>query len=310
MRMSLRMKLPILIFMIMCLMILTPSAMAVENPSVHLDVTMRLSGTLPDTPEDFTIKLFADELSSPMPEGSLNGVFTMTITGAGSVTLPKIIYTRVGTHDYTIVQEAGNNPDCSYDETLYDLTVFVTNSEVGGLETTVVLHKTGEVKKPTSVVFNNNYAGPSLIKLQALKTLNDEVPKDDRFSFMLTDHSGQVLQTKTNKAGKVLFDEFSIKEVGSKTFYIKEKLGNETSVIYDTSEYKVIVVTTKDESGNYQSTISYEKSDKTFEGTPIFKNKTKEVPLPSTGEARSSMPLIGGVFLLGGMVLTFTRKKA
>lgn len=309
MRKSLRIKLPTLIFMIICLMIFTPSAMAMENPSVEIDTTVILSGTLPDTPEDFSIKLSADGMNSPMPEGSLNGVFTMTIRGEGSVTLPKIIYSRVGIFEYRIWQEPGLNPDCTYDDSLYELTVFVTDAEVGGLQATTILYKKGEADKFPAAVFNNGYANPALIRLQALKTLNDEVPKDDRFTFILTDYSGQVLQTKTNKAGNIFFDKFPIKEEGSKAFYIKEKLENETSVIYDTSEYKVIVVTRKDKSGNYQSNISFEKSDKPFEGTPIFRNKTKEIPLPSTGQAQSALPLLGGILLLAGAALAFTGAK-
>ena len=132
-----------------------PTALAAENPSVAISATVKLTGTLPATPGSFPIKLSANELSNPMPVGSLNGISTMIVNGAGTVTFPEITFAKVGIYKYTIWQQSGSDPDCQYDTTIYHLTIFVTNADGGGLETTSVIYD-GETEKCPAVVFHNN----------------------------------------------------------------------------------------------------------------------------------------------------------
>ena len=124
-------------------------------------MTVSLSGQLPKPAENYTIKLRADDPSYPMPAGTVNGVYEMKITGAATQNFPTITYDRVGIYTYTVWQEAGSNKKCTYDETMYFLTVYITNAEDGsGLESTVVLHlKPGlEGEKVPDIVFANKYA--------------------------------------------------------------------------------------------------------------------------------------------------------
>ena len=141
---------------VMSVMSMTVSAFAAENPSVSIPVT--LSGTLPEKAEDFKIKLSADDASYPMPEGSEDGSCTMTITGAATKNLPTITYDRVGVYTYTIAQVAGSNKKCTYDDTVYTLTVYITNAEDGsGLESTAVLYPDSEGDKQPAAAFKNVY---------------------------------------------------------------------------------------------------------------------------------------------------------
>lgn len=429
MRKSLGIKSPILIFLSLCLMILTPSAMAMEKPvvEVEVDTAVILSGKTPEIHGEFLVELIADEKNFPMPAGSDDGVFTLVVTVDGEVHFPKIFFDKVGVYTYKILEVAQSSLEFTDDSHVYELTVIVTNDEYVGLEASAALYREdqrdkwgiaefyvhysypalvkleatkllddqvpeddsftfllkdeeGEIlqrvsNKAGKVLFdefelraegasvyyiteeagtdkdiiydnseykvivdvskkadgdyeaktsyekenklidgvpifkNTSSAKAALIKLQAEKTLDDKAPKDGRFSFILTDEKGQVLQRKSNKEGKILFDEFPIKEEGSKIFYLKEEVGTDKDIIYDKSEYKVIVVTKKDKDGNYEASITYKKAGKTFEGSPIFKNKIKVKTLPSTGQAKSSIPLLGGGLLLVGIALTFSQKK-
>ena len=143
---------------VMSVMSMTVSAFAAENPSVSIPVTVSLSGTLPEKAEDFKIKLSADDASYPMPEGSEDGSCTMTITGAATKNLPTITYDRVGVYTYTIAQVAGSNKKCTYDDTVYTLTVYITNAEDGsGLESTAVLYPDSEGDKQPAAAFKNVY---------------------------------------------------------------------------------------------------------------------------------------------------------
>jgi pilin isopeptide linkage protein len=147
-----------LVMTVICSTTMILPAYAAELPGVSVPVTISLSGTLPKPEEDFTIKLRADNASYPMPEDSVGDIYTMTITGADTKNFPTITYNRVGVYTYTIYQVAGNNKKCTYDDTVYALTVYITNAEDGsGLEATAVLYPDSEGNKLPGAEFDNEY---------------------------------------------------------------------------------------------------------------------------------------------------------
>lgn len=140
-----------MLLLVMLCAALGPVALA-EAPSVTVDVSLTLSGTLPEPEEKYGFVIEAKDASFPMPKSS-----KMTITGAGKGSFGKIVYEKVGVYEYTIRQVAGKNESCTYDMRVYKMLVYVTNKEGGGLETTVVLHVDGETDKPDNIVFANKY---------------------------------------------------------------------------------------------------------------------------------------------------------
>ncbi len=299
----------LLIFMILCLTIGSPAVLAAENPSLELDVTVNLSGILPPVPEDFLIKLEADEIGNPMPVATLNGVYTMVITGAGTANFPKLTFSKVGIYKYRIWQQPGLDPNGYYDTTIYHLNVFVTNAVGGGLEITSVINKDGEIEKKPDVIFDNRYANPAVVRFTAQKLLDNKTPLDNQFTFMLTDADGAVLQTKRNLADGVTFDDIVIKETGTKVYFLKEEKGANPLIQYDPTVYKITINVSKNSTGDYVATSTIEVSGKIYSGIPIFKNKTIIRELPKTGEAQSMLPILGVVLLLGGVTLNLKRKK-
>ncbi|MBO5127239.1 MAG: hypothetical protein J6D10_06680 [Clostridia bacterium] len=146
------------------MMILTLSMTAImaeeaaeENPKVSIPVTIRLTGDYPRN-ERYTIVLKADDAAYPMPEGSVNGRYEMTITGAGTESFPEIVYNRVGVYTYQVWQKPGSDPDGDYDDTIYYVTVYITNDEQnGGLNITVVAYADGNTEEKTEIIFKNYY---------------------------------------------------------------------------------------------------------------------------------------------------------
>ena len=142
----------------MLFMLLVPTVSASSLPGLKLPVTVKLSGGPPTEDEDYNVVLKADNPEYPMPEGSLDGSYTMTIKGEGSKELPEIKFSSVGVYTYTISQLAGVNELASYDDKVYNLVVFVTNTKNGsGLEITVNLYLLGEKEKQYELLFLNNY---------------------------------------------------------------------------------------------------------------------------------------------------------
>lgn len=143
---------------VVCMITMSVSAFAAENPKITIPVTVSLSGTLPETAEDFTIKLKADDTSCPMPDGTDGNEYTMTITGEATKELPAITYDKLGVYTYTIYQEAGDNKKCTYDDMVYTLTVYVTNAEDGsGIEAAAVLYPDANGDKQACAEFKNQY---------------------------------------------------------------------------------------------------------------------------------------------------------
>lgn len=170
-----------MIMMVVYSMTMRSSVFAAELPVVSVPVAVSLSGTLPSPAETFTVKIKADDIAYPMPQGSENGIYTMTITGADTENIPAITYSKVGIYTYTIYQVKGTNGKCTYDDTVYTLTVNITNAGDGrGMETMAVLYPDEESSKQPVAEFDNVYD----------MKLEPTVPSDDP---MTGDESNLVL---------------------------------------------------------------------------------------------------------------------
>ena len=150
------------------MMILTLSMTAImaeeaaeENPKVSIPVTIKYGekSDYPITEDTFEVILTAKN-GAPMPEGSVNGSCTLEIVGNGTESFPPIEYTRVGIYEYTIRQTIGTNKYVKYDASVYDVTVYITNKEGGGLAAIVVAFKNGSTEKSSDIIFENIYDYP------------------------------------------------------------------------------------------------------------------------------------------------------
>ena len=147
-----------LVMAVMCSVTMALPAYAAELPEVSVPVTISLSGTLPRPAEDYTVVLKADDAAYPMPEGTVDGTYTMTITGEYTKNFPSVTYDRVGVYTYTVYQVAGTNKKCTYDDTVYALKVTITNkADYSGLEATAVLYPDTDGEKLTGAEFANKY---------------------------------------------------------------------------------------------------------------------------------------------------------
>lgn len=155
---------------LLALMCLTSTLMPVlaDTASTALPVTVKLSGSIPSSKEDFKIVLTAKDSANPMPTGSAEGKYTLTITGKESTntgTFPAITFDRVGIYDYTVAQTKGTNKKCTYDTQVYYVRIYITNSEdMKSLESSVVIYKENpdqedkKAEKTDGLVFANKYA--------------------------------------------------------------------------------------------------------------------------------------------------------
>lgn len=141
------------------LTVMAPRVYAATEKSIQIPVAITLDGYPPAVAEDYEIVLAADNEAYPMPANSESGRFTTTLTGAAAASLPAMNFDSIGVFTYTIYQTPGSNELADYDDSVYNLVVYVTNAKEGsGLETTVILYKVGQDDKYSEVAFSNKYA--------------------------------------------------------------------------------------------------------------------------------------------------------
>ena len=165
------------------------------------------------------------------------------------------------TYNYRIKETKTDKAGYVYDESVYDVTVEVTDNGDGTLTITPVYSRQTEEGSEESekAVFSNEYKAEGELTLRAWKDLQGRKVKENEFSFQLLDEHGAVLQTKGNdEKGAVSFDalKFTEKDIDKTFIYgVKEITGSDATVIYSKDIYGY-TVTVRD---NGDGTLSFEQ---------------------------------------------------
>lgn len=228
---------------------------------------------------EFTFALTSHD-GAPMPEGSKDGVKTVTNTGTG-FTFGRMDYDKPGTYVYTVTEQAGRDPTIGYSTQAYDVTVTVTDQ--GGM-----LSATAD-RQATDVRFDNTYTPtPVDVTVKADKRLTGRDLNDGEFAAELKDSDGNLLQTKrfarvprdaqSDKAnvregeGTLEFDKLTFDRAGVYTYTVTEQDGNLGGVTYDRTVHTVTVTVTEDaKTHRLVAAVSYSDGEGGEEGI-LFRN--------------------------------------
>ena len=229
---------------------------------------------------EFTFKLASHD-GAPMPEGSKDGVKTVTNTGTG-FTFGRMDYDKPGTYVYTVTEQAGRDPTIGYSTQAYDVTVTVTDQ--GGM-----LSASAD-RQATDVRFDNTYTPtPVDVTVKADKRLTGRDLNDGEFAAELKDPDGNLLQTKrfarvprdaqSDKAtdvregeGTLEFDKLTFDRAGVYTYTVTEQDGDLGGVTYDRTVHTVTVTVTEDaKTHRLVAAVSYSDGEGGEEGI-LFRN--------------------------------------
>ena len=229
---------------------------------------------------EFTFALTSHD-GAPMPEGSKDGVKTVTNTGTG-FTFGRMDYDKPGTYVYTVTEQAGRDPTIGYSTQAYDVTVTVTDQ--GGM-----LSATAD-RQATDVRFDNTYTPtPVGVTVKTDKRLTGRDLNDGEFAAELKDSDGNLLQTKrfarvprdaqSDKAtnvregeGTLEFDKLTFDRAGVYTYTVTEQDGNLGGVTYDRTVHTVTVTVTEDaKTHRLVAAVSYSNGEGGEEGI-LFRN--------------------------------------
>lgn len=198
---------------------------------------------------EFTFELTSHD-GAPMPEGSKDGVKTVTNTGTG-FTFGRMDYDKPGTYVYTVTEQAGRDPTIGYSTQAYDVTVTVTDQ--GGMLSATTDRQTNDIR------FDNTYTPtPVGVYVKADKHLAGRDLNDGEFTAELKDMDGNTLQSKWFKRttgseakadegdGTLTFDKLTFDKTGIYKYTVDETDTQLGGVTYDTISHTVTVTVTED----------------------------------------------------------------
>lgn len=236
------------------------------------------------------------------------------------------------TQDYYYIIKEGNAGETidgvTYDSKSVGVKVTVSDTRtLGYLEAQVSYYDlkksadsdAADAAEPVAaVMFNNVYeiTGETSVNLSGTKYLEGRELKADEFTFVLTDESGDIVQTAQNDAkGNFAFElKYDAEDVGNTYKYtVKEAAGALDGVKYDSKEYAVTVDVKDNGTGGVAAEVKVKKGlfttdDITFKN--IYENpKGGET---KTGDSSNMLPfaVVAAAALAGIITLLIRRKKA
>ena len=235
-----------------------------EEGSANLKATKDFSGTTwKDEIFQFVLtagKAEGSEAASPMPEGTVDGSKTVTVTkDSNTAEFGNIVYVNNGTYNYQIHEVNDKQAGITYDGTVWDVQVIVSNGQNGVKNVAIQYKKSADgtytqwndANDAFAVTFHNTYAEKGTARIQVAKEFNaDEYPTgDDAFTFTLkaaqneegTTESPLPKQTtvKVTDANAVSFGDITFDTNGTYNYTVEENAGKLPNVIYDKTVYDV-----------------------------------------------------------------------
>lgn len=234
-----------------------------EDVSVTLAALKVLSGRdLWENEFDFTLKAMGN---APMPAGAVNGELTVSNQASGAVLFGDIHYSAAGTYVYTVTEQQGNIPGITYSQTVFTVTVTVTDGGIGQLAARIAY--SSDIYGDADLVqfFNSYSTTPVKIELAGsqggLKELEDLTSAaqnqytvaNTAFDFTLTALNGApmpagaangAITVKNGTDGTFTFGQIEYSGTGVYEYLVTEVNGGVNGMTYDDTQYKVVVTVT------------------------------------------------------------------
>lgn len=237
-----------------------------------------------------------------------------------------LTFSKVGTYHYKIREVAGTNTGITYDSTIYDMVVTVTEN-AGKLEATYFFEDT----TAATVTFRNTYKpADAQLVLEGVKTLTGRHMVNAEFRFNLTEvdatyapvTGGLTMQAANtpdddyNGEATFHFDKitYTAADAGKTFYYLIEEVNSGITLLgvtHNTEGVKYVVKATvtdkKDGTMVVDKQILQLKSGAETAATEMRFNNVY-VPDPTTANLTSSKSLVGRVLEAGEFTFTLTEK--
>ena len=197
--------------------------------------------------------LEADQFSFALSGDGVNE--TVTNDADGKFAFSEITYTQddLGEHTYTVSEVNDDQSGVTYDDAVYEIIVTVADAGDGTLSATYTVNGVADGE----IAFENEYAADGSVQFSGVKTLTGATLEADRFSFVLSGDG--VNETVTNDAdGKFAFAEitYTQDDLGEHTYTVSEVNDGQPGVIYDATEYEIVVTVADNGDGTLSATYT------------------------------------------------------
>lgn len=143
---------------VLAAMMVPTAAFAQESfCTASIPVEIQVTGSAIPSDVEYRLVLEAVSENAPMPAES-----QIIIKNAGKSSFGPITYSSPNDYEYRIYQNSDAQNRFTYDDTVYNVTVRVTNGAEGGLVSEIWAVKDGESSgKADNILFTNHYSRPS-----------------------------------------------------------------------------------------------------------------------------------------------------
>ncbi|MBE6986450.1 MAG: VWA domain-containing protein [Ruminococcaceae bacterium] len=234
----------------------------------------------------FTRVLKDGDFSFVLKDEAGNEVETVKNVG-NAFTFTGLTFDKADTYKYTISEVKGSRGGIAYDDTVYNVTVTVSDLGSGKLTAAVAYATENASVDPDDVVFTNRYtASEAKLVLAGRKVMVGRDLEAGEFEFVLKDSQGVEIDRKSNDAhGNVTFDELKYQGVGVHTYTISEVKGSKGGVTYDETEYAVTVTVQDNGEGQLVAVVEIpDKGDIVADFQFFNRYKADSVTVNITGE--------------------------
>ena len=223
----------------------------------------------------FTFELYEANANYVVADGA-KPVDTQTATkGDTAFVFDEISYNAEATHYYVVKEVVGTLGGITYDTTVYNVKVVVTDNHDG----TLSVEKTYYVgdSKVDAIEFVNTYevldSSKAYATIRGTKSLSGRPLANGEFEFELYSATydaetkqyvaGELKETVTNTATAFTFSTMEYSEVGTHYYVVKEKAGELGGITYDETEYVIEVKVTDGYDGKLYSSVAIINSNAT-----------------------------------------------
>lgn len=226
-------------------------------------VTKTVSGAAAPTDETFQFKVISNTFA-PLPTNDI-----ITIDGAGTANFDSVKLPANTTYTYHVFEVAGTAAGWTYDDSDYQITLKVTNTNgTMSIESSSITKNGVPVD---AIVFNNEYTQtPTSIDPPVTKQVTGDTPiTNDTFSFKMVGKNGApmpadatgdtVLRTLTG-AGQVEMGQIDYARAGVFEYEVSEIAGANANYTYDNSVFTMTVTVADDGQANLVATPTFTKN--------------------------------------------------
>ncbi len=249
---------------------------------------------------------------------STDGTDTVTIISADTEKVKAftdITFTSEGTYVFKITETKGDITAVTYDETVYTVTVTVTDADKDSVLEAVTVYNDGTTNTENAV-FENEYTTVSTepVSILGTKHLTGRPLESGQFFFEVIAQSGAArgtrvgLVTSTSDAEAdqdgvyegtmYLLNNITFDEVGVYEYIIREQIpdGAEGNVLngvtYDGTIYKVTVTVTDDTNGKLVAQTKIDKVEETNGSYTVVEANVSEIVFSNTYKTTPVSPVI------------------